>query len=414
MAGSDIISDAVVGGSASGELGDAANASKRNKKNRETAFPPPTEAGICSNCNTALKGPVCHSCGQVADTFHRPVWELLMEVLDGLLGFEGRFWRTLPPLMLKPGKITHQYLSGVRARYVQPFRLYLTASVAFFLIFFALDPNSGELFQADAEDAQAAMEEVAEAVSDIATDERIAELEAQLARAGIPEEERERALEATDNTLEALSEGEIPIPAFAEDWKPGAIAGVRRALLPEDHPEDGDVEAVQLGDAGTGGPNASLTFNDVEDLPYDFRVFLADQAEKIITDNGASLVEELKRWLPRMMFLMLPLYALILGLTHFYKRGYFFYDHLVVSLHFHAFIFFMFMVLMAVSTAIGMGPSMLLFFIWSNYYLYRIHRSVYHHGRFSSFLRTIFMDFVYLILLSMGMAVLMLIGVALA
>lgn len=413
MAGSDIISDAVVGGSASGELGDAANASKRNKKSRDTAFPPPTEAGICSNCNTTLKGPVCHSCGQVADTFHRPVWELLMEVLDGLLGFEGRFWRTLPPLMLKPGKITHQYLSGVRARYVQPFRLYLTASVVFFLIFFALDPNNGELFDADPEDAQAAMEDVADAVSDVVTEERLAEIEAGLISGNVSPEDRELIMERTDQAMEAIAEGDIPIPDFDEDWKPGAIAGIRRALLPEDHPDE-TVESVQLGANGSEGADASLTSNDVEELPYDFRVFLAEQAATIINDNGVSLVEELKRWLPRMMFLMLPLYAFLLGLTHFYKRGYFFYDHLVVSLHFHAFIFFMFMVLMAAASVIGMGPSMLIFFFWSNYYLYRIHRSVYHHGRFSSFLRTVFMDFVYLILLSMGMAVLMLIGVALA
>lgn len=415
MAGSDIISDAVIGGSASGELGDAINASKLKKKNRDTAFPPPTEVGICSNCNTTLKGPVCHSCGQVADTFHRPVWELLMEVLDGLLGFEGRFWRTLPPLMLQPGKITHQYLSGVRARYVQPFRLYLTASVLFFLIIFALDPSNGNLFDADPDDAQAAMEEMAGTVGDVANPETRAELEAGLAEGNMSPEMREIILNNYDRTIEgaeAISEGEVQIPSFAEDWKPGAITGIREALLPEDYP-DADNEDVPLGTAGDDMADASLTIDDIESMPYEVRLFLADQAEKIITDDGAELIEQVKTWLPRIMFLMLPLYAFLLGLTHFYKRGYFFYDHLVVSLHFHAFIFFMFMALLALGSVIGAAPSMLLFFLWSNYYLYRIHRSVYHHGRFSSFLRTIFMDFVYLILLLIGFVALMVIGVML-
>ena len=98
---------------------------------RRSAFTPAGDDGHCSNCGTALKGPICHSCGQDADTFHRPVWSLVLEVLDGFFSFDGRFWRTIPALMFRPGRITRHYLTGVRARYVQPFRLFIVASLAF-------------------------------------------------------------------------------------------------------------------------------------------------------------------------------------------------------------------------------------------------------------------------------------------
>ena len=109
MSGSDSISDGIIADSAGGELADAIRNSKRKKRNRESAFQSPTEDGVCSNCGTKLSGPVCHSCGQTADGYHRPIWELFAEVFDGLFGVEGRLWRTVPPLMFQPGKLTRQY-----------------------------------------------------------------------------------------------------------------------------------------------------------------------------------------------------------------------------------------------------------------------------------------------------------------
>ena len=146
MSASDTISDAVIGGAGEGAVGDALGTTRRRRRERATKFPPPTPPGQCSNCETRLSGPVCHSCGQSADHFHRPIWELITDVIDGLFGLEGRLWRTLPPLLFQPGRLTRSYLSGVRARYVMPFRLYLTASVLFFFAFFALDAlDQGDL-----------------------------------------------------------------------------------------------------------------------------------------------------------------------------------------------------------------------------------------------------------------------------
>jgi hypothetical protein len=43
-------------------------------------------------------------------------------------------WRTLGALMLRPGRLTREYLVGRRRRYVLPLRLYLTASFLFFMV----------------------------------------------------------------------------------------------------------------------------------------------------------------------------------------------------------------------------------------------------------------------------------------
>ncbi|WP_417489771.1 DUF3667 domain-containing protein [Maricaulis sp.] len=409
MSGGDSISDAIIADSAGGELGDSIHASRRKKRHRPSAFEPAYPAGLCSNCGTTLVGPVCHSCGQTAETFHRPIWELLLDVLDGLLGLEGRLWRTLPPLMFQPGKLTRRYLSGARARYVMPFRLYLTASVLFFLIVFAFnsfDRNpDASLLSRDAREAMDA------AVAEIPLDE----LNDQLARQGISEAQRAAIAEQIARGSDALGQpGDVEETpeerAAREAVGPDELKrAIREALLPPPAGEvaDGATEPESDPSSGVG----DVQISGLQELPTETRERLADQADRIIDDGGASVVASMQVWAPRLMFGLLPIYALLLAITHFYKRGYFFYDHLVVSLHFHAVLFFGFILVLALGAVIGPAPAGAGFVLWSNYYLYRLHRVVYRHGRFSSFLRTIFMNFAYGIILSIGMLNLLIIGI---
>jgi hypothetical protein len=402
MPGSDAVTDAVVGGAAGGELADSIQASKRRKTERFSLFKSPTPPGTCSNCATVLSGPVCHSCGQTSDTFHRPIWDLLLDILDGLFGLEGRLWRTLPPLMLRPGKLTQDYLSGVRARYVMPFRLYLTASVLFFLAFSMV--NGGGGVDTGGDEPPADLEAAREALDS-------GELETQLdvlppgARAAVLQQV-ERELEAADNASDAIP------PEVREQQRQAERAemkhSLRVGLLPELYPDEADAgdgsDSLQLDE------DTTLRFDGVRRLPLPVRQRLADGVDAVVDSDGAALWTAMKTWAPRLMFGLVPIYALLLAATHFYRRGLFFYDHLVVSLHFHAFLFFMFLLLGAVSLAIGPGWALLVFFFWSNYYLYRLHRTVYAHGRFSSALRVIVLDIVYMIILSLGLVVLLLVG----
>ena len=401
MSGSDVVSDAVVGGTAAGELEDAIRSSRRRKSDRFSVFTPPTPAGTCSNCATELSGPVCHSCGQASDTFHRPVWDLLLDILDGLFGLEGRLWRTLPPLMFQPGKLTTNYLTGVRARYVMPFRLYLTASVLFFLAFFAVNEglNTGP--------EPVASSDIAEAREALET----GDLEAGLAM--MPEEARNEVIRQVERGLDEAENAESAETPEAREMRQQAERNelkqrVRYGLLPEYYPREAAAldpdETVELSEGMV------MNFDGVEELPLSFRLRLADGIDAVIDSQGQALWVAMKTWAPRLMFGLLPIYALLLAVTHFYKRGLYFYDHLVVTLHFHAFLFFMFIVVGVVSLVIDSALAFLVFFLWSNYYLYRLHRTVYAHGRFSSFLRTVFMDFLYMIVLSFGVLVLVFVG----
>lgn len=90
-------------------------------------------ASSCANCGTRLNGPYCSACGQRHEPHIHSLWHFLSEAAESVTHADSRVWRTLWPLLAKPGFLTREFLDGRRARYLPPFRLYLVLSVVFFL-----------------------------------------------------------------------------------------------------------------------------------------------------------------------------------------------------------------------------------------------------------------------------------------
>jgi hypothetical protein len=77
-------------------------------------------------------GPWCAQCGQETSLALPSAVQFVREAAGRLIALDGRFWRTLHALMLRPGRLTREYLAGRRRRYVRPARLFLLTSVVLF------------------------------------------------------------------------------------------------------------------------------------------------------------------------------------------------------------------------------------------------------------------------------------------
>lgn len=102
----------------------------------EPSHQPPTPAN-CRNCGTPLGAPAgsyCPHCGQETSLHPPSAAEFLHEFVGHYVALEGKLWRTLGLLFFKPGSLTREYMAGRKQRYVLPLRLYLTASLLFFII----------------------------------------------------------------------------------------------------------------------------------------------------------------------------------------------------------------------------------------------------------------------------------------
>jgi hypothetical protein len=94
----------------------------------------PSWSTVCQNCGAALSGPFCAQCGQRAVPPHPTVRELAGNAWDELVGWDGKFLRTLRVLVQRPGELTRAAVEGRRARCVGAVRLYLICSVLYFVI----------------------------------------------------------------------------------------------------------------------------------------------------------------------------------------------------------------------------------------------------------------------------------------
>lgn len=89
---------------------------------------------LCANCGARLVGPFCHDCGQEATERPDSLSDFLRRGAAELLSLDGRVLRSLRDLVVRPGKLTADYLSGHRIRYAQPVQLYLLSAALFFLV----------------------------------------------------------------------------------------------------------------------------------------------------------------------------------------------------------------------------------------------------------------------------------------
>jgi Protein of unknown function (DUF3667) len=95
---------------------------------------PNESSGHCLNCGTALSGPYCGKCGQEAKELKKPFFRLSREAIHSLFELDGRAFRTLYNLLTKPAYLSQEYFGGRRTRYTPPLRLFLVISVSFFLL----------------------------------------------------------------------------------------------------------------------------------------------------------------------------------------------------------------------------------------------------------------------------------------
>ncbi|MFN7165252.1 MAG: DUF3667 domain-containing protein [Hyphomonas sp.] len=329
----------------------------------------------CLNCGTLLSGEFCHECGQSGHSIRRPFWSLASESIETFFSIDGRIAKTLPDLLLKPGRMTRAYLDGQRARFIPPFRLYVLASLIFFIVLPLVTGQGLNFGGGDAGSLEEARANVERAYAD----------------GEMTEEEYQGAIAGLDQA-EALWKGGIP-GLIAGDPPPGSGKAAGRDPPAEDEwvgfmPKEA-MDAVRK--AGDEGDRDAAQFAEV-------------------MENPDRLFRQTLEWVPRLMFVMLPVYALLLAMVYLWRRQFLFFDHLIVSLHFHSALFFAMSLGFLVSLLIGAGWVVSALLIYSNWYLYRTHRVVYGRGRFSSVVRVITLDSIYFVILMSALLTAVILG----
>ncbi|MEP6880912.1 MAG: DUF3667 domain-containing protein [Dokdonella sp.] len=386
----------------------------------------------------------------------RHLSEVMSEFADIVFNVDSRIFRSLWDLYVRPGYLTVEYLAGRRARYVTPFRLFFFLSIiAFFSMQMALpeiNPNEIKLgFYDSIEDAK-----TPEAVKE-AVDAELAELMRQISDAEVSPEKRakieEKMLKLRQrgaDRLQALKKeidlaitsspkdgasaasGDLPNSGSDGNNKKGAtdqqspasasaegMAGDKSASE-KDTPElftfgqrwDSKTNPVHIGWL-SDGLNAKLTHT----LEH-----MQNNVENVKKDPG-RLLAGFFSVLPQTLFVVMPLFAVLLKCLYLFKRRLYM-EHLLVALHSHAFIFLSLLVILGLGALDGLagarawltqplGWLKAMAWIWLFLYLFVMQKRIYRQGWIMTSIKYCIIGISYSVILSFALAFAGLISLAL-
>lgn len=251
--------------------------------------------GHCANCAEPLLGPFCAVCGQPRNVHRRSIRHLLTDLFSDILSFDSRILRTALALLVRPGELPRAYHEGRTQPYVPAVRLYLFVSL-FFFVFLSLTGLALMQFQMVAKPFTVLID--------------------------------------TQGHPYRVEDGEKePLPQQYADGKPHASINTRISFLTRLGSEHPSIGPEQIADLDA---RMQRIANKAASKGAWYLTGIAATMHKLATDPGA-LNGAITAWIPRALFVILPLFAVLLQIFYWRQREFFFVDHLVFSLSFHSF-----------------------------------------------------------------------------
>lgn len=267
----------------------------------------------CLNCGTMLHGRFCHVCGQENVVPKETFGKLILHFFYDMTHFDTKFFVTLKDLLFKPGFLSTEYLNGRRVRYLNPVRMYLFTSAIFFLIFFSLQ-GSNLNFQSNVNKALTSKER----------DSAIIRLQERLLKDSGNIQLKE-SLNLLRDTNRAVTVGDIVKESGSFVMMDGVNAGDYKSVEQYD-----SIQKKKPADQRDGWVTRSLMRKGIE-LSIRYK-----------HDPSGAIKEFVKIFLhklPYLLFVSLPLFALILKLLYIRRKQFFYADHGIFTLHHYIFSF---------------------------------------------------------------------------
>ena len=284
----------------------------------------------CLNCGEPVQGKFCSNCGQEVHQHKYNFWGMVKHFVFDLLHFEGKFFLTLKLLLLKPGRPAIDYVSGKKASYFDPVKMYLFISAFTFFIFpFILN------FKGPIED-----------IHILATpSERLSEAS--------------RQYESIQNN---------PGPESTKKFE--VLLNHRTQLLLR---PSSDTTKTGIGFQIDGKDYKAIPVSD--SLLFPERNWLERKISRNMKEKYTSEGENINRIielqtklqfkiLPYVFFLSLPLFAFILKGIYNKRKDYYFSDHSIFTLYHYVVLFFILLInllLGAILRSLDINPLFLLY-----------------------------------------------------
>jgi hypothetical protein len=252
----------------------------------------------CLNCGQEVPERFCTRCGQENTEPHETFVHLAGHFFQDVTHYDSKAWITIRDLLFKPGLLTKLYMAGKRQSFVNPVRMYIFVSFVFFLVLAYIGPHHDpyEIHQPGEDTLRVTYEQSLAMI-----DERV-----------------------RDSSL--LLQGGSAVSRFSVDpdftgIMRGTIGNPKEALWLYDSLQAAKAPQQRDKAAGRFFARSTLYMNG-----------------KYGSNAGRVIIDKLQHNIPKLMFILLPLFALFMSWMYRGKRWYFA-DHAIFTIHFHTFLF---------------------------------------------------------------------------
>lgn len=263
----------------------------------------------CLNCGTIVAGRYCQNCGQQNLDPKESTWHLFVHFFNDVTHFEGSFFSSIKYLLTKPGFLTEEYIKGRRASYLNPIRMYLFISAVFFLLMMSVFKGPSHFIKESPEKADT----------------------------GIARKSLMKIGDGLDSIDAAVNSD--------EDGKLVLSDGPERVVVNKKKSGDLQFETVHEYDSAQNALPAAERDGFIE--RYFSRRFIASQEyyKKNPQEVKRVLWSNYYHSLPYMLFISLPLIALLFKLVYIRRKQFNYVAHGIFTIHFYCFVFIALIVL---------------------------------------------------------------------
>ncbi len=398
-------------------------------------IPDVNQSHFCFSCEQAIVGLYCAGCGQKNDDFRRSIFSLIKEFMSSITAIEGRIWRTWGALLFKPGKVAREFADGKRTKWSSPVRVYLAMSI---ILFGYITLSQTQILSADVnvKIKDSAPKDVSEimppdlilsgSLNMFETQKQIDKRNADrdfsliniliehggkysldLTEGGLTFEDKINSGQSeniTGTDIENLekTEGSISGADAQTNALKGLLDGWNSVKSDEAEPELQEAESQETEPGGgyliIGGQNVDPG--------------RGQQALSNFIRNPTRFNEVFSRYLPRVMFIVMP-FTMFLGIIFIRGRGNaLLYDHLVHSAYIHAVAFFLLFLGLVLGRIPWMpdGWLMLIIFLYLALYLPVSLKTMFKRGAIKTVWTAYSIGFIYLITMLMILLALVVFG----
>ena len=291
---------------------------------------------------------------------------MMNHAISDYFHFDDQFFRTLKPLLFSPGKLTVEYMAGRRASYLHPVKMYIFISLIYFLLLFRGNAESEKKVEHQRVTKQ--------------------EIIAIKANPNLSAAQKKAILEKLPYTITPGKNGKPDDTVYRNLQGFIMLAGHDTSYA--------QYQAAQNKLAANKRDGFLGRYLHKKAIEW-----------KMSGENVTSIIiENFDHNAPKLMFILLPLFALVLKIT-FSKNKKLYVEHLIYSFHLHCFLFLFLSAIMLVQMilpdtwfTVNEWLSLIAFLIIA-WYVYSSLRTVYHRSRFRTITKMIGLSFSYFTLL---------------